>query len=231
MLSAIPGPSRSLSHPDPGAWRLLSGLPGPSTRPDTLDGLRFRRTLVRRVPRSPSRGTNMLGSLSAPRCHYPSAGPQVLEGPERLARAPECSGGSSPGGSTPGPSQVLLRDSDPKERHTVLSATPSPSEPSIPTKGPPSLRRLPRRPRPLRGPHAAAAGSPCRPQERGARTHGPRAQGASWELDQSEPDPGLTSSPCDQSSGLELGQITRDKGSLALHAGNCSWKTLDKLRL
>ena len=55
--------------------------------------------------------------------------------------------------------------------------------------------------------------------------------GAQLELDQSKPEFGLTSSPSNQSSGLEPGGANQeDKESLALHAGSCSSKLLNELR-
>lgn len=111
----------------------------------------------------------------------PSAGPQTpRRHPRDLSEAQNAQGLPVPLHS---PDPLIDRGArpNPREGNTALSATPSPSEPSVPTEGAVSPRCFPGLPhggtRSLSGaPMLRVAGLPCCGLEGGAETHGSGAQ-------------------------------------------------------
>ena len=160
---------------------------GPSQTPDLPRG-------APKVFRSPARSKGR--PLSRP-----------LEGTPGTCQKPRTLKAFQSPDTAPTPSQIAERDLTP-ERETQPSARPRvPQSPQSPQRelcllGVSAGRR---NPQPLRGPHAKSCGLTM------LRTAGRRGDPRVWRseltaaLDQSESDFGLTSSPSNQSSGLESG--------------------------
>lgn len=148
MLSPILGPSPA-PKPPRSPWLGFSsqGSPWPFHTPKSTQlPSCFRRTHVASlgsngtpkfpsedlcVPQSPSRGCD------------PSAGPQAPRGPSEILQNSRTLGSLQFFRQNPQPPHRSCRETEPREGHMALSATQSPSEFPIPTKGSQSPRCFP----------------------------------------------------------------------------------------